>query len=111
MPLVHCAAVIVAGHWVGVIVLVLLVGPEGVSEIVLVFGIEHAAHAAEAVVGEEVKEPVLDDGAAHRTAELLLLVNRLREQERRRSVVQRLELAVGIQRVQRRIAQVVERSP
>ena len=36
MPLVHCVAVIVAGHCVGVMVLVLLVGPEGVSEIVLV---------------------------------------------------------------------------
>ena len=36
MPALHCAVVIVVGHWVGVTVVVLEVGPEGVSEMTLV---------------------------------------------------------------------------
>jgi hypothetical protein len=37
IALAHCAAVIVAGHCVGVIVVVEDVGPEGVSEMSFVF--------------------------------------------------------------------------
>ena len=54
------------------------------------------------------KKSVLDDGAADRAAELLLLVDGLGEQEGRGSVVERLVLAVGVERVQVGITQVVE---
>ena len=44
--------------------------------------VKHTANAAEAIIGEEVEELVFDDWAAHAAAKLLLLMNRLREQER-----------------------------
>ena len=71
-------------------------------------GVEDAADLAEAIVGEEVEEPVLDDGAADGAAELLLLVDGLGEQEGVSVVVERLVLVVGIERVEVGIAEVVE---
>ena len=43
--------------------------------------IERLADLAEAVIGEEVEQPVLHDRTAYRSAELLLLVRGLRQQE------------------------------
>src|SRR6185437_2595336 len=70
--------------------------------------VKHASHAAEAVLGEEEKEPVSENGSAYRSAKLMLLMNRLRQQKRSRAVMQRLELAIGIECVQRGITQIVE---
>ena len=69
---------------------------------------EDATDLAEAVVGEEEEEAVLEDGPADGAAELLLLVNRLGEKEGVAVVVEGLELVVGIKGVERWIAEVVE---
>ncbi len=119
MPAVHCVAVIVAGHCAGVDGIA-AVGftPDGsvdAVEMIVGVGIESLADFAEAVIGEEVEQPVLHDRSADRTAELLLLVHRLREKERRGrgsdaadAGVQRLVLRVRVQSIQRGIAQEVE---
>ena len=103
----------VVGHWLGVMVLVAAVPPaqasrRGRERDVVAVAIEHAADAAEAVVGEEVEELVLDDGAADRAAKLVLLMDGLGEQERCGAVVQGLELVVGVERVERGVTQRVE---
>jgi len=71
-------------------------------------GVEDATNLAEAVVGEEEEETVFDDGTADGAAELLLLVDGLGEKEGVSVVVEGLELVVGIEGVQRWIAEVVE---
>ena len=94
MALLHCVAVMVVralGRRVMVLVAAVpadreaVVGVTAVSGDVVRVGIEHAADLAEAVIGEEEEEPVFDDGAADRAAELLLLVDGLSEQEGRGS--------------------------
>ncbi len=92
----------------GVMTFVLEVAPEGVSRDGVGVGVEDATDLAEAVVGEEEEEPVLDDGAADGAAELLLLVDGLGEEEGVSVVVEGLELVVGIEGVEIRIAEVVE---
>ncbi len=62
--------------------------------------VENAANFAEAIVRKEQKETVLDDRAADRPAELVLLMNRLGQQEWRAAVMQRLKFAVGVKCVQ-----------
>ncbi len=99
----------VVGHCVGVMVEVLVVGPGGRQRDVIGVGVQHAADLAEAVVGKEEEETIPQDGAADRAAELLLLVNGLGQQEWRGSVVESLELAVRIERIEVGITQVVER--
>ena len=71
----------VVGHCVGVMIVRAAGGAGGRERDGVGVGVEDAADAAEAVVGEEVEEPVLDDGAADRAAELLLLVDGLGEEE------------------------------
>ena len=70
-------------------------------------GVQNRVDLAEAVIGEEVEQLVLDDGTAYRATELLLLMHGWCQQER---VVVQLAgvLGIGIQGVERRIAQVVE---
>ena len=70
--------------------------------------VKYPADLAEAVIGEEVKELVLEDRPADAAAELVLLVHRLGQQEGVAVVIQHLVLAVWIERVQVRVAQVVE---
>ena len=114
MPAVHWVEVIVAGHCVGVMVLLAEV-PPGVDlwprarwKLVGV-RVEHFAHLAESVVGEEVEQLVFEDGAADGAAELLLLVGGLGQKKSLdygvRLVVERVVLGQRVKRVERGIAQ------
>ena len=78
-------------------------------------GVERLAYAAESIVGEEVKEAVLDDWSADGSTKLLLLMHGLREEKTCDygvgRVVQSHKFGVGVESVEGGIAQLVEKIP